>query len=817
MIFYDTETCGLHGMAVLIQWAEDNGDVQLFCPWENPIQDTLDLIERFMNHEGGVVGFNLAFDHFHLCKLYTVFSEYPDKDEIPMYIIEELAALEKRARDGVCLKPVKACDLMLQARKGPYQSTMDRGDIRIKKVPTAIAYQLATELDKRVNLKDIYFARKKDKTQRWTVQDITDADGELDTNFKDILLKFAPSSALKALAVDMGLVDALSVIRFDDVSIDKFYLPEEYGYAPFAMAVGNPTDWKGAWPEKIKYHIDHWRFHEHAREYAKLDVEYTRKIYERFGYPELGDDDSELACMVGAVRWRGFKIDANAIRALQTEALLRIKNTPTAPAKVRHYITEKLDVTEQLVIGNSTGKVILESISTWRQPCPICNVDADVEVTQKEIDSEIVDEFDAPPMVFESVIKASDPNCQHCGGSGSVLHPAAERAREVLDARMSLKEVELYDKLLLAGRLHASFKVIGTLSSRMSGTDGLNPQGIKKAKPVRSSFPLAWEGMILAGGDFSGFEVTLAEACYNDPDLRKDLLTCEKCEGHMEYMPERNDFICQSCGSNKGKKIHALFGVHVFPDMTYDQIKATEGTKDDRYTRSKQAVFAMFYGGEGPTLQDRLGVDLETANKAFERFAKRYKRVGLERKKIFDMFCSMQQPEGIGSRVEWHTPADYIESMFGFRRYFTLENSICEALFTLANKPPISWKNIKIKVQRRDRLQLASGAAQSALFAAAFALQASNMRAAANHVIQSAGAQITKKVQRRIWDVQPAGIHDWLVQPMNIHDEIMAPCKPEVAELVKKVVDETVESFRPKVPLIKMDWVIGLKSWAEKG
>jgi hypothetical protein len=419
-----------------------------------------------------------------------------------------------------------------------------------------------------------------------------------------------------------------------------------------------------------------------------------------------------------------------------------------------------MDDIEKLIVKDSTKKVLLKEIMKWKVDCPAC--------------------------------KGAGGDCPNCQGKGEVRHRSAERAEEILDARQSAYEADLYDKFILAGRFHASFIVIGTLSSRMAGTDGLNAQGVKKTHEVRSCFPLAWDGTDLCGGDFSGFEVTLAEACYCDPDLRKDLQT--------------------------GKKIHALFGVHVFPDMTYEEILATEGTKDDRYTRCKQAVFAMFYGGEGFTLKDRLGVDIETANAAYDAFCKRYKQVGVARRKVFEMFCSMRQDGGIGSRITWSEPSDFIESMFGFRRYFTLENTICRALFDLASKPPKPWQELKIRVQRRDRTQSASGTVQSALYAAAFGMQASNMRAAANHVIQSAGAQITKLVQRRIWDVQPPGVGEWLVQSMNIHDEIMTVTKsdPVVIDKVAQIVDEAVESIRPKVPLIKMCWSKKLNSWADK-
>jgi DNA polymerase I-like protein with 3'-5' exonuclease and polymerase domains len=105
---------------------------------------------------------------------------------------------------------------------------------------------------------------------------------------------------------------------------------------------------------------------------------------------------------------------------------------------------------------------------------------------------------------------------------------------------------------------------------------------------------------------------------------------------------------------------------------------------------------------------------------------------------------------------------------------------------------------------------------RSALFAAAFAIQAANMRAASNHQIQSTGAQITKNVERKIWDIQPAGSGVWCVKPMNIHDEVMTVTIPKYVAQVHNVVDDTVESFRSTIPLIKMEWCNKLNTWADK-
>lgn len=282
------------------------------------------------------------------------------------------------------------------------------------------------------------------------------------------------------------------------------------------------------------------------------------------------------------------------------------------------------------------------------------------------------------------------------------------------------------------------------------------------------------------------------DAVYADPDLRADL--------------------------ESGKKIHALMATALFPDETYDSIIATKGTDDDKYDKGKRTVFAVGYGGDENTIHDRIGIPLEDAAEGFKRWTSRYKKWGEERQAIFDRFCSMRQPGGIGTAVEWHDPDPYVESLLGFRRYFTLENRVCKALFDLANKPPASWKQIQIKVVRRSErgVQTASGAVQSALFAAAFQIQAANMRAAGNHVIQSTGGQLTKGLQREIWDIQPPGIHTFIVLPFNCHDEVLTPTKQGHEQRVQDTATRYIESKRSVVPLLAIGWKTGLSSWVDK-
>jgi len=788
-VYLDSETCGLHSMMVLLQYAEEDGPIHLYDVWKQPIRETLRLIEWLC--ENTVVGFNLAFDWFHVVKIYTTF-RLVDPDWIPEEHINDIALLEPQAQEGPCVKPASALDLLLHSRKGPYQSLMAREDIRIRRVPTALAYALAEELERRVQLDGIYFARSTDKdAPRWKVFDVKNRDGEIDEHFKDVVLKFNPAGGLKFLAeYAMGFKPKY---HYRDVEPNHTWFPIELGYAPTALALSSPeVNWEVyetdrdtdeerlagfAWPGVIRKFIDHWATNQPAREYARDDVVYTRALDKHFGYPEPGDDDSVLACMVPVVRWRGFKIDAPGIKDLLAKAHDVVTRSPVnvnKPSEVRAYLGECMDEMEKVTIEETTKKAKLEAVSKWH-------------LTEDEECSKCLGE---------------DPDCRRCGGTGMLSstgditdrcgnHPAAARAREILDVKAAVKEIELYSKLLIAGKFHASFNVVGTLSSRMSGGDGLNAQGIKKTKDVRRMFPLAWDGYELCGGDFDSFEVTLADAVYNDKTLRADLLS--------------------------GKKIHALFAMALFPGRSYEEVIASDGSAFDMYHKGKTAVFRMIYGGGWEGLADALGISEDAARGAFEDFGQRYKGVEKARGKTFDAFCSMRQSGGVGSAVIWHEPADYVESFLRFRRYFTLENTIAKALFDLARKPPAAWRSTEIKVMRRPgRIQTAGGAVSSALYGAAFGIQAANMRAAANHEIQSPGGVITKAVQRRIWDLQPAGVHQLRVAPMNIHDEIMCVTHPAAVKKVTEQVRATVESFRPQVPLIGMSWFESMANWAEK-
>lgn len=755
-VYLDVESCGLHGQPVLLQYAIENQPVQLYEPWREPIGKTLELIRWLC--EQCIVGFNLAFDWFMINKVYNTFLLLNDEDALPVNHIDELAIVEEKARDGFCLKPASALDLMLYARKTHLQVTMDRSDIVVRRVPADLADDLARLLNEKIRLDPILFAGRKKYAPHFQVRDIIQSDGEPHPQLKNIVLKFRPSSALKSIA--KHVLNA-KVIQFAEVELEKIHRPKEYGYAPYALAVGKPGNWNGAWPEKIETHIWHWKNNDLARKYATDDVEHTRSLDKHWDYPTPGDDDSILSCAVAACRWKGFKLDLEKLKALIQKYNDALKY-PIAPNRVKAYIGELLDPIERIRLEESTKKIVLKEIAGWK---------------------------DKPE--------------------------AAQRAQNVLDARTAKKKKEILEKLLKAGRFHASFKVIGALSGRMSGADGLNAQGIDKTKEVRGSFPLAFDDEDLLGGDMQSFEISIADADYNDPKLREQLLTCEKCT-IIVNINDKGVKICPKCGGSETKSFHGLFALGFWPHMTYEEVLATKGTPNPIYNYAKNAAFATLYGAQAMKLMATLNIDDEDlVQQGLLRFWRTYAVAGNKRRQTEYDFAALYS-ERVGGRIKYKEPKEAIDSLLGFRRYFTLENYLIKCLFDIAENPPKPWLQKSKKIVRSKRgEQTIGGAIRSALYGAAFATQNSNIRQAANHRIQSTGAGITKRIQCAIWEFQPSGVHKWMVRPINIHDEIQCPTDPSIVDRVTERVYSEVEKFRPLIPLIGIDFG-KLESWADK-
>lgn len=845
MIFFDTETFGFVGPMILLQYAINDEEPILWDCWLEDVEDTLHILEAFGDED--VVGFNLTFDWYQMNKLYTMFKLFNERygNKRPIGYVDEIAQLEADARFGPCLKPKSALDLMLHARKGAFQTTMDRKALYLRKVPTIMVQDVIAELESRLNLGDIYFTKKNKFSQRI-----------IDNTFSDIKLSFSPSTSLKSLVVACGIREKREL--YSELSAPA--PPMETSWAPYATAISSWPTWAVrkknsgksgyTWPALAEKFFAYWYYTDKPRQYALDDVLDTRNLYKHFGCPPTGDDDSTLACMMGSIRWRGYKINSEGIQKKIEQITPLTKEVPVGQDGAYRWLEQVMTPIELEMLRDaqgkrSTAKLVLEAISSLKKNCSC--VKTEMVVVEK-------------PGGFGGTIKSFerkesfDPACT-CT-EGKIEHPAAERAKKILSARQSKIKIAMLKKLLQAGRFHATGSPIGSLSGRMSGrttggdgqrVKGLNALGIDRDKETRSFFEFADESWDLNGGDFEAYEISIAEAAYNDPELRKQLLSCNVCG--KQYTPDqfRTHDSCPNCGcsytscksckgqitvkgseivescrcgknvlkelENTTRKIHALFAMELFPGKTYNDIVASKGTSNDMYDKGKRCIFGgLLYGGDEGTMERRVGIPIEIGKKGRDKFFQRFKGIQEEQKRCFEAFCSMRQEGGLGTKVTYMPPEEYAESLLGFRRYFTIENQLSKMLFDLSNVMPEKLVRYKSTVIRRDREQTMSGACRSSLLAAAFNLQSQVMRAALNHKIQSTGAEGTKRLQRRIWNHQPHGVHEFVVLPMNIHDEIMCPSKIDLTPTV----DDFVTEMKEVIPLICIKWKTKLKDWSQK-
>lgn len=795
--FIDCESIGFHGVPVLLQYAVDDGPTILHHLWLEPIEKTLSLIRQIVAER--VVAHNLRFDFFLLAKFFNMWVEVEQAHLTPLqyleaFGLEALVELEWQSQRGACLRPHAAVDTMILSQKGKYQSLiMDSKPIYVRRVPRMLCHEIREELEAHTNLPSILFAAS-NNADKWRIEERKDENtGELDPNWVDLKLVFNPSNGLKDLA--KHILNYEPFARFDELAETR--KPGELGYAPYTKLIADENllvrdgidpalTGKPTWPLLVYEHVAHWENDADAQHYAEDDVNMLRKLYEHFGAPE-NDEDSELAAQVAVCRLRGFALDLDKVNENCTKAKAIVANAKlnvNSPLQVKGYVAQALDPMEQIIVHKGCDQKIIDEIKNE------FTLDSQEECYCEN--GLVRDIQDTDPSA-----RVTCPRCEGVGTVGPGPMPVVKRVLHVEEVRKNIKRIQMCEKLLIAKRLYASFKVIGAKSGRMSGADDLNPQGVDRSNDMRSMFTLADEGEILSGGDFSSQELSVMATAFHDEDLVRDM--------------------------SEGKSLHGIFATCLDDTRTYDEVM--EGKEEGiswakkLYNTAKSFVYASSYGGTPEGIAKRLGLQPEIAIKAYNIMTGKYPQMSHTRKTITDRFSSLTR-EGEKGGFQYHDVTTYVESMYGFRRYFDTEYDIQRQILSLMENMPQAWKDDDRKVIRdtkKNRVQTLSGAITSALYGAAFSVQNRVIRAALNHLIQSASRTITMGLHYRVWGVQPRGVHPFKLSLMSIHDELQVVSGPEMIEPIFNEAATYVTEIEAQVPLISLEWAHGMKSWAEKG
>jgi hypothetical protein len=312
-------------------------------------------------------------------------------------------------------------------------------------------------------------------------------------------------------------------------------------------------------------------------------------------------------------------------------------------------------------------------------------------------------------------------------------------------------------------------------------------------------------------------ELAIAAAVMNDANLESDI--------------------------GEGKSLHGVFAASA-SGLPYDQImknKEDKGTVEaEWYKKAKICVYAILYGAASFNIAMTLGCTPEEAEKIIADFFEKYPYMAQTRKMVKQSLEAIFSDEE--GRLQVTQPKQqHIDSIFGFRRSFQAEFAVMGIMFQAMKQwrgvtksaprggnpiapyeSPLASNNIipdhvlDAKVVRKEKKgeQTVKSCVSSALYGAVFSLQGKILRAALNHLIQSAGRTCTLRCQKRIWDdVQPVGIRPFRIKLMSVHDEIATTSPPEYVETIQHAIQDEMRLLCETVPLLSLDWASDVGSW----
>jgi len=326
-----------------------------------------------------------------------------------------------------------------------------------------------------------------------------------------------------------------------------------------------------------------------------------------------------------------------------------------------------------------------------------------------------------------------------------------EPARKILKYRKAFQRYNQALKLTECAtrRGHPEFRIIGTATGRMAGTGGFNWQGISKAE--RGKITLRDCILTSAGGDMSTLEVVLAAIIYEDDILLEEI--------------------------TQGLDLHSLNAVTFHPDfigkiLYEDALKIREDKKHPLHdsfevarTQIKAVTFGTLYGAEAPKIAEQLEISEELAQEIIDGFYTKYHGIRKFKDKLEALFCTGDTDTWERGSVK--TMDTGITDRLGHTRKWTLEAAIAHLFWAGSSEeflPP--WtKSQKIVRMKSKGEQTIMNAVRSAMLGAALTIQKAVARQATNSIVQSVGAELTKRLQVEVYRGTGMPL-------MQVHDEL---------------------------------------------
>lgn len=509
-------------------------------------------------------------------------------------------------------------------------------------------------------------------------------------------------------------------------------------------------------------------------DYARKDIEYLFRLDEFFRQPAPSLNDHVGHCVAWS-RYKGFSLDLPGLRGYQQSLTKQIEQVQAAfpgldLASPKQRV-EFLNKTYSLGL-KSSGKKALDNARKKHQQNKDLSALEDVFI-QKEQSQAIKERSEKIVACLDEIEKYN------------ALVQRRNQANKLLEAQVA----------------YPSFRVIGAQSGRMSGTGGFNYQGIDRSATGLRRFILASQG-----GDFDSLELNLAAYLYDDKQLQADLAA--------------------------GDDLHLRSSLPIYdPPLSYEEgLKAKKDKTHPRHAEVKEKRqigktinFSTLYFCSIPRVKDILvnaGIPEvaaeEKAKAIHEAFFARYTGLKDYSEKLDAAFNTLSVESFETAAEDVASMKDSIESVFGFKRFFSFEKMVCQYLISahgLDREVRQELARLGLtgeEIVRSDwkGKQSIDKALTSARFGAVLAIQQAVFRAAGNHLIQSPGAELTKKLMARVF-------LRFGVACMNVHDELLLPASEGSFEEIGREVKEFLKEERKLVPSLGMDWVKMFR-WSDK-
>lgn len=507
--------------------------------------------------------------------------------------------------------------------------------------------------------------------------------------------------------------------------------------------------------------------------YARKDIEYLILLDRFFSFPEPALNDS-ISEIVAWTRFHGFGLDLIGLRNYIGTLEKKVQDLNqefsgfvdlTSPSQRLSYLNSRYGLGLR-----STGKKYMARIKrTLKSSEAIGNLGVGI----------FADETSLNPLAGK----------------------ALEDIEKIEKYNAYVQRLNQAKKLAEAGRAHPDFREIGTASGRMAGSGGLNFQGIDRSKyGIRSFFRLS------CGGDFDSLELNLAAYLYSDPEMQEELK-------HMD--------------------MHLKTSLTLFnPSLSYSEaLKIKEDKTHERFSEVKEKRqigklinFSKLYFCSVKRTEDILseaGLSLlearAKAKEIYTSFDSRFPALKTFGEKLEKLICTLSPDSWETAEEDVSRMNESVENCFGFKRFFSFEKLLCSLFVSDSGIERVAREEAerlgieKEKIVRSELkgLQTIGNSVLSARLGAVLNIQRAVFRAAGNHIVQSSGADLTKRLMADVWN-------DHRVPVMNIHDEILIPEGfEEKIEGVQETLKVFLKKYQTLIPTLSMSLEkMGL--WSEK-